>query len=42
MYKIGITFNEDLGLKFKLKELIGYDDKILDFPREFEEFIKNE
>jgi hypothetical protein len=42
MFKIGITFKEDPTLSFKIKELTGHDDKLLDYPKEFEEFIKNE
>ena len=42
MYKIGVAFQEDLILKAKIQELIGHDDKILDYPKEFDEFIKNE
>jgi hypothetical protein len=42
MYKIGITFNEDAGVKAKIKEITGHDDRLLDYQKEFEEFIKNE
>ena len=42
MFKIGITFKENAHLSEKVKELIGHDDKILDYQKEFEEFIKNE
>lgn len=42
MFKIGITFKEDPALSLKIKELTGHDDKLLDYPKEFEEFIKNE
>lgn len=42
MYKIGITFKEDSALNAKIQELTGHDDKLLDYPKEFEEFIKNE
>jgi hypothetical protein len=42
MFKIGITFKEDHALREKIQQLIGVDDKLMDFPKEFEEFIKNE
>ncbi len=42
MYKIGITFNENIEIQRKIQELTGRDDKILNYQEEFEEFIKNE
>lgn len=42
MFKVGITFEENSALSLKIKELTGHDDKLLDYPKEFEEFIKNE
>lgn len=42
MFKIGVTFKEDAALRVKIQALTGHDDKLLDYPKEFEEFIKNE
>lgn len=42
MFKIGITFDENSAVKEKIKEITGYDDRLLDYQKEFEEFIKNE
>lgn len=42
MFKIGVTFKSDANLTLKIQELIGRDDKLLDYQKEFEEFIKNE
>jgi hypothetical protein len=42
MFKIGITFEENLDLKKRIIELTGVNDKLPDYQKEFEEFIKNE
>jgi hypothetical protein len=42
MFKVGVTFNEDQAMKEMLENLTGADNRILNYPKEFEEFIKNE
>jgi hypothetical protein len=42
MYKIGITFKPILSLKKKIEDLSGITVDLIDYQKEFEEFIKNE
>jgi hypothetical protein len=42
MYKIGITFRPSPSLKRKIEDLSGITVDLVDYQREFEEFIKNE
>jgi hypothetical protein len=42
MYKIGITFKPLLSLKKKIEDLSGITVDLVDYQKEFEEFVKNE
>ena len=42
MYKIGITFKTSPSLKRKIEDHSGITVDLLDYQKEFEEFIKNE
>ena len=42
MYKIGITFNPCPSLKKKIEAISGITVDLVDYQKEFEEFIKNE
>ena len=42
MYKIGITFKSDVNLKRKIEDISGITLDLIDYQKEFEEFIKNE
>lgn len=42
MYKIGITFKVSPSLKRKIEDLSGITVDLVDYQKEFEEFIKNE
>lgn len=42
MYKIGITFKSSPSLKRKIEDISGITVDLVDYQKEFEEFIKNE
>jgi hypothetical protein len=42
MYKVGINFKHSPSLKRKIEEISGITIDLLDYQKEFEEFIKNE
>ena len=42
MYKIGITFKPSPNLKKKIEDISGITLDLIDYQKEFEEFIKNE
>jgi len=42
MYKIGITFKPSPSLKRKIEDISGITVDLVDYQKEFEEFIKNE
>ncbi len=42
MYKVGINFKHSPSLKRKIEEVSGITIDLLDYQKEFEEFIKNE
>jgi hypothetical protein len=42
MYKIGITFKLSQSLKRKIEDISGITVDLVDYQKEFEEFIKNE
>lgn len=42
MYKIGITFKASPSLKRKIEDLSGITVDLVDYQKEFEDFIKNE
>lgn len=42
MYKVGITFKHSPSLKRKIEDVSGITTDLLDYQKEFEEFIKNE
>lgn len=42
MYKIGISFKQSPALKRKIEEISGITVDLIDYQKEFEEFIKNE
>ncbi|MDO9183120.1 MAG: hypothetical protein Q7U04_11965 [Bacteriovorax sp.] len=42
MYKVGITFKHSPSLKRKIEEVSGISIDLVDYQKEFEEFIKNE
>ena len=42
MYKIGINFKHSPSLKRKIEEISGITVDLMDYQKEFEEFIKNE
>lgn len=42
MYKIGITFKTSPSLKRKIEDISGITVDLLDYQKEFEEFVKNE
>ncbi len=42
MYKIGITFKSSPSLKKKIEDISGITLDLIDYQKEFEEFIKNE
>jgi hypothetical protein len=42
MYKVGINFRHSPSLKRKIEEVSGITVDLIDYQREFEEFIKNE
>lgn len=42
MYKVGINFKVNVALKRKIEEISGITVDLVDYQKEFEEFIKNE
>lgn len=42
MFKIGINFKQSIGLKRKVEDLTGITLDLIDYQKEFEEFVKNE
>ena len=42
MYKVGVQFKHSPSLKKKIEEVSGITVDLVDYQKEFEEFIKNE
>ena len=42
MYKVGINFKHSPSLKRKIEDISGITVDLVDYQKEFEEFIKNE